>query len=319
VVEIPLVTPIFESYATNLERQHRASTTVYRNRRMLWRLEEWTSLQGLDPLSLTPFDMNDYVNQALKDGYAGHPPLSAVSRRGHLVCLRSAYQWALDVDLAEGRNPCRRTQVKVRRPQQRVLKSSDLHATLAACVTQDEYLVVLTLTLTGLRLFEFCALRWEPASGRDRRGDEISLPWADLPTRVLNIVGKDERPRQVPIHAALHPILASAFETRSGPFVLGNLSGGPLQTSGMLRIIDAPLRRAGVKEPGLGAHAFRRAFNNTLRRNARGYDYERRLILGHNTDQDVNEGRYSTATINELADVVSCAYLDDPILPSMRR
>jgi integrase/recombinase XerD len=319
VIEIPLVTPIFESYATNLERQHRASTTVYRNRHTLSRLEEWAASEGLDPLTLTPQHMNDYLNQALKDGDANHPPLSSVTRRGHLICLRSAYQWALDVDLAAGKNPCRRIQVKVRRPQQRFLSAAQLRTTLAACVTPDEYLAVLTLTLTGLRLFELCALRWERAMGRDRRGDEIALPWADLQCRVLHVVGKDETPRQVPIHPALQPILAAAHERRSGPYVIGNRSGGPLWTSGMLRAIDKPLRRAGVKEPGLGGHAFRRAFNNTLRRNARGYEYERRLILGHSTDHDINESRYSSATINDLADVVSRAYLDDPILPSMHQ
>jgi hypothetical protein len=84
----------------------------------------------------------------------------------------------------------------------------------------------------------------------------------------------------VPLHPCLKPILDLTRERRRSPFIIGNLSNGPLWTSGLLRIIDQPMRRVGVKRPGLGGHAFRRAFNDTLRRNARHYDLERRLILG---------------------------------------
>jgi integrase len=82
-------------------------------------------------------------------------------------------------------------------------------------------------------------------------------------------------------------------------------------------ILNEPLRRVGLKTRGVGGHAYRRAFNDTLRRNARGYDLERRLILGHSIERDINASRYSTVTLAELAHVVTAAYRDDPILPSI--
>jgi hypothetical protein len=103
------------------------------------------------------------------------------------------------------------------------------------------------------------------------------------------------------------------------PYVLGNLSGGPLWTSGVLDIINRPMRRVGLKIHGVGGHAYRRAFNGTLRKNARGCDLERRIIIGHSIEDDINASRYSTVTIPEFAEVVRQAYTDDPILPGIPR
>jgi integrase len=317
VISIPLSTPIFEGYANHLEQNRRAATTIYRNRRILSRLEQWASDRSFDAEHVTPVQMNQYINSTLREAQNGHPALSSVSCHGHLVCIRAAFQWALDVDLADGKNPCRRVKVDVRRTPQRFFTNAELRSILAACVTEREYLATTILILSGLRIHELAALRWERATGSDRRGDAIQLPWADLTDQVLNVLGKGEQPRRVPIHAILMPLLANARRHTESPYVLGNLSGGPLWTSGILHIINRPMRRVGLKANGVGGHAYRRAFNDTLRRNARGYDLERRIIVGHSIEGDINASRYSTVTISELADVVKYAYADDPILPSI--
>ncbi len=114
MIEIPLTTPIFESYAANLDRNDAPPQRSIENRRMLDRLERWASRCDIDPRLVTPVLMNEYVNSALRTGDADHPPLSSVTRHGHLVCIRAAFQWAIDVDLSEGKNPCRRVTVHVR-------------------------------------------------------------------------------------------------------------------------------------------------------------------------------------------------------------
>jgi len=316
MISIPLATPIFESYANHLEQNRRAATTIYRNRHILSRLEHWAQARGLDVHKVPPVEMNRYINSTLRDGHLGHPPLSSVSCHGHLVCIRAAFQWALDVDLVEGKNPCRRVAVDVRRPTQRFFTNAELRSILAACVTEREYLATATLLFSGLRIHELAALRWDRATGKDRRGDPIQLPWADLGDQVLHVLGKGEQPRRVPIHPILMPLLANARRHSDNPYVLGNLSSGSLWTSGVLNVINRPMRRVGLKTHGVGGHAYRRAFNDTLRKNARGYDLERRLIIGHSIDRDINASRYSTVTINELLDVVNHAYADDPIVAS---
>jgi integrase len=318
VISIPLSTPIFEGYANHLEQNRRAATTIYRNRRILSRLEQWAAHErGLDAEHVSPMQMNQYVNSILRQEHDRHAGLSSVSCHGHLVCIRAAFQWALDVDLVEGKNPCRRVKVDVRRKPQRFFTNAELRSILAACVTEREYLATTILMLSGLRLFELAALRWERATGYDRRGDQIQLPWADLADQLLRVVGKGEQSRAVPIHPILMPLLANSRHHTDSPYVLGNLSGGPLWTSGVLDIINRPMRRVGLKIHGVGGHAYRRAFNDTLRKNARGCDLERRIIIGHSIEDDVNASRYSTVTIPELAEVVRHAYTDDPILPGI--
>lgn len=294
MIEIPLTTPIFESYAAHLEQKRRAATTIYRNRRMLSRLERWASDRGTDPRLVTPVLMNEYVNSALRTGDADHPPLSSVTRHGHLVCIRAAFQWAIDIDLNEGKNPCRRVTVRVRRPTQRFFSNAELRSILAGCVTDREFLVTATLLLSGLRIGELANLRWEHTGGHDRQGEAVDLSWADLAEGCLHVLGKNEKARDVPIHPTLLQLLSQASSHRDSPYVVGNLSGGPLWTSGVLDILNRPMRRVGLKAPGVGGHAYRRAFNDTLRKNARGYDLERRLIMGHSIERDINASRYST-------------------------
>jgi integrase len=317
MIEIPLSTAIFENYASRLEQNRRAASTVYRNRRILSRLEQWAHDRGTDPAQITPLQMNQYVNGTLRERHDEYPALSSVSCRGHLVCIRAAFQWALDVDLIEGKNPCRRVAVEVRRRPQRFFTNAELRSILAGCATESEYLATTCLLLSGMRIGELAALRWEHTTGQDRRGDRIHLPWVDPVDAVLHILGKAEEPRRVPIHRILMPLLANARNHTKSPYVLGNLSGGPLWTSGILRIINRPMRRVGLKEPGVGGHAYRRAFNDSLRKNARGYELERRMIIGHSIERDMNASRYSTVTIAELAQVVDQAYADDPILPTI--
>ena len=77
------------------------------------------------------------------------------------------------------------------------------------------------------------------------------------------------------------------------------------------------MRRVGLKDHGVGTHAYRRSFNETLRRNGRGYDLERRLIMGHSIHHDINASRYSAPNIEQLSQLIERAYADDPILPSI--
>jgi len=214
LIKIPLSTLIFESYATRLEQNRRAASTVYRNRRILSRLELWAHNLGSNPEQITPVQMDQYVNSTLREGHDEYPALSSVSCHGHLVCIRAAFQWALDVDLIEGKNPCRRVAVEVRRKPQRFFTNAELRSILAGCVTESEYLATTSLILSGMRIGELAALRWEPTTGEDRRGDRIHLPWVDPVEAVLHLLGKAEEPRRVPIHRILIPLLANRSEER---------------------------------------------------------------------------------------------------------
>jgi integrase len=206
----------------------RAATTIYRNRRILSRLEQWAAHErGLDAEHVSPMQMNQYVNSILRQEHDRHAGLSSVSCHGHLGCIRAAFQWALDVDLVEGKNPCRRVKVDVRRKPQRFFTNAELRSILAACVTEREYLATTILMLSGLRLFELAALRWERTTGYDRRGDQIQLPWAEPGRSAAPRAWKGRTTRAVPIHPILMPLLVNARHHTENPYVLGNSVGWP--------------------------------------------------------------------------------------------
>jgi predicted ABC-type ATPase len=45
----------------------------------------------------------------------------------------------------------------------------------------------------------------------------------------------------------------------------------------------------------------------------------KRDVMGHSIERDINASRYSTVTLAELTHVITQAYRDDPILPSIAK
>src|SRR3954452_19384294 len=197
---IRLRTALSSAYARHLERRQRAPATVYRNRSHLHRFELWVQAHGHDPDALTPILLDEYVNRVLLRGSDGGSRLSSVSRHGHLVTIKAAFDWAIDVDLYDQKNPCRRVAVRVRRAPQRFYSNAELRRILASCATEDEFLLTTTLLFTGLRIGEFAGLRRFRSTGRDRFGERVDLSWVDLDGGRLHILGKGEKPRDVPLH-----------------------------------------------------------------------------------------------------------------------
>src|SRR5690242_18917728 len=116
----------FCAYAEHLERNQRSAKTVYRNRQHLSRFEHWVQAEQHDPDGLTPLLVDEYVNAVLLHGTDGGSRLSSVTRHGHLITLKAAFEWAIDVDVYNGKNPCRRVSVRVRRPSQRFYNNAEL-------------------------------------------------------------------------------------------------------------------------------------------------------------------------------------------------
>jgi hypothetical protein len=86
-----------------------------------------------------------------------------------------------------------------------------------------------------------------------------------------------------------------------------------LTPSGLLDLLNPLLVHAGVKQPRAAAHSFRRAFNHSLLVNARAYDYERRLILGH-AQPDVNSIHYLNPNGADMRRTLNRVYRDAPAL-----
>lgn len=316
--------PIFEAYLDFQAARGCAPSTAAGSRRALERFEEWIRSTGADPSTIGPVEANRYVNVVLRAEPTQRPgaygrnrrtPLSGSTRQRELVIVRAAYALAIDLDLIRGPNPCRRVRVDTvpHRPRQ-FFSPEDLRAILWACDRAPEAATVLLLMLTGLRLGELTSLCWTPVQIRTRRGDLTDSSWVDIEGERLHILGKGERYRVVPTHPLLLPLLIAMRSRAGGNAVINRPDGRGYNPRRMLDFVTAPLRRAGVKEPYAAAHTFRRTFNDTLLVNGRGFDVERRALLGHAPGSNVNERHYTRVTYERLAGLVARAYADCPEL-----
>jgi integrase len=313
---------IFTEYLGYLGHKGVAASTLEKNGHALVRWERWLASQGMDPANVPPIRAHEYFGTVLSQpGVPGDQSgrrfqaLSRSTRRQHLVSVKAAYSYAIDFDLVSGKNPCRRLTISpVPLHERHFLAPSDIRAALAACRSSRERLIVATFAFTGLRLHEVASLRWQPSSLRNRHGEPVAGSWIDLDGRRLRVLGKGERARVVPIHSALLPRLQAAAGGASDVFFLRGYQSGGLTAWSLSHILSQILDRAGIKRPGSRAHAFRRAFNDSLIVNGRGYDAERRAIMGHSDTRDVNLSFYARPSVERLAELVERVYLDDPVV-----
>jgi integrase len=312
--------PLFDSFLTERTQEGSATSTIAGYERILRRFHDWLKDTGIDPETVPPLRASEYVNVALREGHGCWQRLTPSTRANHLTTLRAVYDAAIDNELLDGRNPFRR-KLRVKMPttpkQQRFFTAAELRAILAACENEREYLICMCYAFTGLRCEELIRLAWEPVVELDRQGMPVVRSWVDFESRCLRVCGKGEKIRVIPIHPCLWPLLRRAKEQATRANVIHNRSGNYLTREGMESILTRIMVRAGVKEHGTGAHAFRRSFNNNLRQTARGFDAERNLLMGHSLakSEGIN-AVYQSYTVPQLAEVVSRLYLDDPILPT---
>ncbi len=148
---------------------------------------------------------------------------------------------------------------------------------------------------------------------RNRHGETVEGSWIDVGSRRIRVLGKGEKPRVVPIHSWLLPKLRGAAARAQGDHLFASNRGGGLTAWSVSYNLAQILDRAAVKRVGARAHAFRRAFNDSLRVIGRGYDLERRAVMGHSGSADINLSLYARPSFDRLAELVELAYADDPL------
>jgi integrase len=314
---------MFCAYLRHVEHMHLAASTVVWARRMLARWEAWLDAEGIDPEHVPPLRADEYFNSVLRQrpppvaGRWGRNQPGALgpgSREKALTCVRAAYRYATDIDMYNGRDPFRRVRVRVPRRERQFFTNDELRMLLAACSTDRAYLMIATFAFTGVRVHELASLKWHQGTRLTRAGDRVPDSYVDLSRATIHVLGKGEVPRAVPIHYSLLPLLEQAHQTARCQYVFRSLRGSGMSPRGVTYSVNGLLERTGLKQAGCAGHSFRRSLNDTLVENARGYDIERRLILGHSLRNDINASAYTRVRADRLAAAIQFAYADDPIV-----
>jgi integrase/recombinase XerD len=215
---------------------------------------------GLDPLTVTPLDLADFVSE-LAQGREGKAPVSPATLQRKIACLRSFYRHLrrdqiLDADPTSELRPPR---PRGRLP--RVLSRDEVGRLLAQprgngpAGVRDRALLE-TMYACGLRASEAIALE---------------LSHLDLEAGIVRAHGKGSKERIVPIGSKAVDALTVYIETarprlvglRDEPHVFVNLRGGGLSRQGLYKIVQRHARAAGL-ERRMSPHTLRHTFATHL-------------------------------------------------------
>lgn len=200
-------TDIFDQYLTRLTRRGRNPGTLYIFGNVVRRFREWCANEGIDPLTAQPDDLERYFAEQ---------ELAPNTLRSHLTWIRASYKYAH----GRGVIPLDPTiDVDVPKPAQvrpRVIPIEYLRTAKENISEEDQWMLFHLAAYTGARQSEITTLRWQDVSLRDE---------------TIEIIGKGDKRRLVPIHPALGEVLSEHHKGRGWVWPGRSNNGHPAATS----------------------------------------------------------------------------------------
>lgn len=243
-------------------------------------------LAAIPAASVRRLDIERHRDALTRDGYKPATVNDTLAR------LSLLYNWAIDRELIDGRNPCSRAERMVATPSEECYTREQVYRLLA---TGDP--MIATALYTGMRRGELAGLRWE-AVDLDRACLTVKFSFRGLP--------KNGKPRMVPIHAELVSRLrdwqARCPTTPEGlVFPAGVRGEWQMHSWTTLSRVRNVLKAAGCPDDfDRPWHAMRRAFA-TLFSESGGARDALEDILGHTTSGNKVTARYVLTSIAHLA------------------
>jgi integrase/recombinase XerD len=207
-------------------------------------------------------------------------PLSLYTVRGYVRAIKRLFSWCIDEDLL-GINPASRL-VQPKAPDYVVPTFTPEHIEkMLACCDQDtavgfrNYVLLLVLLDTGMRLSELCGLR---------------LSDMDSQFRYVKVFGKGRKEREIGLHPEvgklvwkyIHKYRKPADPDENALFI--GKRGLPLRASGVSTIVENIKRQCGFEGMHVSPHVFRHTFAKYyLQRGGEVFKLSREM--GHSTVQ----------------------------------
>jgi integrase len=278
---------IFADYLNRLERRNRVKSSIENCRRALTYFQTWLREQELNPEHVTEEDLERYFGRGL---YAVN------TYRSHAQQVRSAYSYAhrrgivtadpfVDYELPARPDPDIRA---------KLIPNSELRAMRKRCPLSKHELLWAMLTFTGMRRDEIRRAMWEDL---------------DRDTWTLNVVGKAQKRRVVPVHPVLQELLHDATKYGDLTGAIISPSHGRVMTATGKSYNDlSPLVERFSDHP---CHSFRKTLASSLARNG----VESMLIdrIFGWAPIGIRESYYIGVQLDQLHAAIRKAYLNDPV------
>ncbi len=243
-----LLTEAIEQYLIDCENRGRADGTIELYQRQLGLMVRWLATQGVrDVEAVTVLLMRQFLN------YLMHVDSSErykrVARRGKLAdstlgnyvaTVKAFFQWCVMEELVSSSPAARLRKPTVLQKVRPGLTPEEIETLLSCCdqstrVGYRNYIMLLLLLDTGIRVSELCGLRL-----------------SDVHQRHIKVHGKGHKEREIGIHPEVSKALWKFISKHRGSFMIESEyvfvgERGPLTVNGVETIFDKLEETSGIK------------------------------------------------------------------------
>ena len=253
---------VIEQYMIDCENRGRVEGTLELYRRDLGLLVCWLERVGVSELeSVTLALLRRFLNYLLNSGSDERFPhatirgkLSPVTVGVYVATIKAFFQWCFEEELLDTNPAVRLSKPKAPQKVTPTFTPEHIERMLAACDTETrsglrDYVVLLVLLDTGMRVSELCSLRL-----------------TDVHPRYVKVMGKGQKEREIGLHPEVGKVLWKYIQKHRGSYgieddhvFLGER--GPLTPSGVGIMFKEVGRKAGITGVRVSPHTMRHTFS----------------------------------------------------------
>jgi integrase/recombinase XerD len=279
------LTDVIEQFILDAENRGRSEGTIGIYRRILCLLLSWLDQLGVTELeAITVALLRQFVNFLITSDSDKRFPeavqrgrLAASTAGMYVSYMKAFFQWCVNEELISASPASRLQKPKTLKKVVQALTPEQIETVLAACDTETlngfrDYVMILLLLDTGMRVSELCGLRL-----------------SDVQSRYVKVDGKGQKEREIGLHPDVGKLLwkyihkyRMQYGIHDEHVFLG--SKGPLTVSGVETIFDNIEKRSGLTGVRLHPHKLRHTFSKRYLK--RGGDiFKLSRELGHSSVQ----------------------------------
>jgi integrase/recombinase XerD len=279
------LTEVIEQYIIDAENRNRAVGTLGIYRRVLGLLVWWLEQAGVVELeAVTLAQLRQFLNFLINSDSSKRFPdavrkgrLAPATVGTYVAMVKAFFHWCFNEELIEANPAARLKKPQVPKKVRPTLTPDQVEKLLSACDTETragfrDYVMLLVLLDTGMRVSELCGLRL-----------------SHVQPRYVKVFGKGQKEREIGLHPGVSKLLWKyihkyrvLFGVQDDHVFVGEK--GPLTVSGVETIFDNLVQRSGITDIPVTPHVMRHTFAKRYLKNG-GDLFKLSRELGHSSVQ----------------------------------